>query len=197
MRPHMQMEETQMIICAICSKYFNDTKNGMDQFIEHYKYKHIIKFLNEKQKNKITHLLKNKKILTDVYISKKIGCDEHTIQNQRKILNIPNAIERLHESKEQKEKQKNYQNNYAKRCADCKKEYIAHYLKSKRCPVCRSVKTQLYFVINGMRHDFVKLIKTNPSKAKKIQDELIEIEGINFKELALDGIFEKVTNKGD
>ena len=106
----------------------------------------------------------------------------------------------------------------SKFCFPMKRRETIRYLKPKICVVCKKLfkpnafrqkychnpcrytqeqvnKMRIHFSIKYMRSYYAKLVRNNPLEAKKIKEEMEEKEGKKFTDLALDGIFENVSQE--
>ena len=160
---------------------------------------------------------------SDEKIAKQMGCTKVTIGNYRRIMNLPPNYTIIRKNVDTKEFIKYYKKGwrsnqlaehfnvslgsisyYVKKlnlreakiyCCDCGKT-IYHPRSDKiRCDDCASIKGLIFIIMTSTRGAFASLAKTNLEKAEKIQKEMIQKEGPEFAEWALDGIFNDVKNK--
>lgn len=80
-------------------------------------------------------------------------------------------------------------------CLRCKKPFKPKSGNQQYCNnPCLSPKTwenrRRFYLIRNIRHDFSKLVKSNPLKAKQLKDKMIQEEGKDFMDFALNGVFE-------
>jgi len=81
-------------------------------------------------------------------------------------------------------------------CVDCGSEFGARLSTAKHCPDCRAIKSEIYHVIKSTRATFFAKAIAYPDEARALLDEIVAKEGQDFKELLLDGVFEKAKLKG-
>lgn len=81
---------------------------------------------------------------------------------------------------------------YKKICEDCNSTFLTFYKARSCCYKCKHKHTREYFSITYLRSDFYKLSQTSPQAALEIQQEMLETEGPEFTELALDGMTKRL-----
>ena len=86
------------------------------------------------------------------------------------------------------------------KCIDCGVETSNKQPNALRCPGCSKINkdenAEKWYLITSMRRDFAVMSAIAPEEAKEIQTEMEILEGREFREMALDGIFERVKEGG-
>lgn len=88
-------------------------------------------------------------------------------------------------------------NPFHKRCEKCHSYFLVNTFSQKFCnyPSCdiddKAFKYLKFKVIKAIRSKYHLLCETDPDAAKSLEDEMEIVEGKEFREMVLDGIYEK------
>jgi DNA-directed RNA polymerase subunit M/transcription elongation factor TFIIS len=81
---------------------------------------------------------------------------------------------------------------YGKRCKNCGNAIVTKLKHQVKCHDCNKLEDSYYIGINQIRREYFKMAYRDRKKATQLRDEMIEKEGLEFTEMALDGILDKV-----
>ena len=79
-----------------------------------------------------------------------------------------------------------------KRCRDCGINFEGSPT-AKMCPECRKIRYALFWEYVHLRRSFADLAQVSPDEARLLSEQMEAEEGKEFREDALDGILENVS----
>lgn len=86
--------------------------------------------------------------------------------------------------------QKNLPKNLYKIKCKCGKIVETPCSTRKYCDNCIKIRNSIFYEVRSLRSKYAKLYVSSPKEAERIKNEIERLEGKEFKELAIDGIFE-------
>jgi transcriptional regulator with XRE-family HTH domain len=76
------------------------------------------------------------------------------------------------------------------KCISCGEIFKTRTKTKKYCDDCKEIRRSIYFELRTFRSEYASLCVIEPKKARQFKDEMEQTEGKEFKDFAINGIFD-------
>jgi hypothetical protein len=111
--------------------------------------------------------------LSDKECAERLNIDYQSFNSWRRYRNLPRNI-------------------FLIKCVQCGRVVESKSAIRKRCDECHDIQISIYFTLKKLRGNYAILCITNPKEAEQIKNEIERIEGKEFKEFAINGMYENI-----